>query len=132
MSLPAPTSPVAADQAPSCPLYGLHGAPQTQFYQTADFTHYCHDVLPHSGLGDWDLTEDLEAFLAGAQGSEPEGSRCAAVAHPGPSEGDQTLPNQQNFSSCEEDLSDLCFQDLGDFSVSDLDISAAMIDYLLG
>ncbi|KAM8741641.1 uncharacterized protein AB9X84_018948 [Acanthopagrus schlegelii] len=129
-SLPAPTSPVAADQAPSCSPHGLHGAPQ--FYQTADFTHYCHDVFPHSGLGDWDLTEDFEAFLAGAQGSEPEGSRCAAVAHPGPGEGVQTRPDQQNFSSSEDDLSDLCFHELGDFSVSDLDISAAMIDYLLG
>lgn len=137
MSLPAPTSPVAADQATSCSPHGpgLPGVPQNHYYQTPDFTDYCHDVFPHSGLSEWDLTEDFEAFLGGAQGSQPVGSRCAAVAHPGPKRSAQSQLGHQDFSSTDEsmgDLSDLCFQDMGDFNLSDLDISAAMIDYLLG
>lgn len=92
-------------------------------------------MFPHSGLSEWDLTEDFEAFLGGAQGSQPVGSRCAAVAHPGPKRSAQSQLGHQDFSSTDEsmgDLSDLCFQDMGDFNLSDLDISAAMIDYLLG
>ncbi|KAM9348279.1 uncharacterized protein ABDE67_010333 [Symphorus nematophorus] len=145
MSLPAPTSPVAADQATSCSPHGR--APQDHCYQSPDFTDYCRDVSPHSGLGEWDLTEDFEAFLRGAQGSEPAGG-CCSPAHPEPEECVQTLldhhhqqqqqqqQQQQHFSSSTEDnmedLSDLCFQELGDFNLSDLDISATMIDYLLG
>ncbi len=92
-------------------------------------------MFPHGGLSDWDLTEDFEAFLRGAQGPQPVGSRCAAIGNPGPKESAQSQPDHQDFSSTDEsigDLSDLCFQDLGDFNLSDLDISAAMIDYLLG
>nr|XP_046267575.1 double homeobox protein 4C-like [Scatophagus argus] len=137
MSLPAPTSPVCADQAPSCSPFGpcLPGVPQDHYYQTPDFTDYCHEVFPDSGLGEWDLTEDFQAFLDGARGSEPVGSRCATVTHLGPKEGVQVQLDHQHFFSTDEsmdDLSDLCFQDLGDFSLSDLDISATMIDYLLG
>ncbi|KAM7398208.1 hypothetical protein PAMA_006214 [Pampus argenteus] len=132
MTLPAPTSPATADQAPSCSPYapGLPGVPQGYYYETPDFTDYCHDVYHHSGFSDWDVTEDFEAFLGDGQGSQPVGSRCAAVAHTGPKE-----LEHQDFSIMTEstdDLADLCFQDLGDFNLSDLDISAAMIDYLLG
>ncbi|KAE8287345.1 Homeobox protein SEBOX Homeobox OG-9 [Larimichthys crocea] len=131
MSLPAPTSPVAADQASSCSLHGagLAGAPQDHYHQTPDFG-YSHEVLPHSELSHWELTEDFEAFLMSAQGSEPVGSRCAAVTHPGPKE--RVHSQQDHQQNVTEDLSDLCFHDLGEFNLSDLDISAAMIDYLLG
>ncbi|XP_029304527.1 homeobox protein SEBOX-like [Cottoperca gobio] len=128
-SLPAPTSPVAADQATSC---YPHGPEVTQDYQTPYFhTDYCN-LFPHSELSEWDLTEDFEAFLGDAQGSQPAGSRCASVGHPAPKE---NIQSQQSFCSTDEstdDLSDMCFQELGDFKMSELDISAAMIDYLLG
>ncbi|KAF0038635.1 hypothetical protein F2P81_009119 [Scophthalmus maximus] len=125
-SLPAPTSPVAADRAPPCShhgLLGLPGVPQDRdYYRAPDFTDYCHaDAFAHSGLGEWDLTQACASFLGDARGSRPEGSRCAAVAHPGSEERESA-----------DDLSDMCFQDLGDFNPSDLEISAAMIDYLLG
>ncbi|XP_051257322.1 retinal homeobox protein Rx2-like [Dicentrarchus labrax] len=131
MSSPAATSPT------SCSPHGsdLQGIPQDHYYQTPDFTGYCPDAFPHSGLCEWDLTEDFEAFLGDAHGSQPVGSRCAAVAHPGPRESVQIQQDPQSFSSTEEsmeDLSGLCFHDLGDLNLSDLDISAAMIDYLLG
>ncbi|XP_037605081.1 cone-rod homeobox protein-like [Sebastes umbrosus] len=136
MTLPAPTSPVTADQAPSCSSRGLLGVPQDHYYhQTPDFTDYCHDVSP---LCEWDLTEDFEAFLGDAHGSQPVSSRCAAVGHPAPKKSVQSqLDHQQHqsLSSNDEsmhDLSDLCFQELGDFNLSDFAISAAMIDYLLG
>ncbi|XP_054482365.1 homeobox protein ESX1-like [Anoplopoma fimbria] len=133
----APTSPVAADQAPCCSPHGpgLLGVPQDHYYQTPDFTDYCHGMFPQGGHCEWDLTEDFEAFLGHAQGSQPEGSRCGAVGHPGPKESVQTQLDPQSFYSTNEsmdNLSELCFQQLGDFNVSDLDISAAMIDYLLG
>uniref|UniRef100_A0A4W6F2S3 Homeobox domain-containing protein n=1 Tax=Lates calcarifer TaxID=8187 RepID=A0A4W6F2S3_LATCA len=130
--LGGPTSPVEADQASFCSSYGP-GVPQDlHYHQTPDFTDYSHGVFPHC---EWDLTKDFEAFLGDAQGSQPVGSRCAAVAHPGSKESVQSpLDHQDHISSTDEsmdDLSDLCLQDLGDFNLSDLDISAAMIDYLL-
>lgn len=128
MSLPAPTSPVTADQAPSCSPHAP-GLPD-YYYQTPDFTDYCHFVVHPSGLGEWDVTEDFEAFLGDGQGSQPVGSRCAAVGHTGPKQSVQDQLEQQGESM--DDLSDLCFQDLGDFNLSNLDISAAMIDYLFG
>lgn len=132
VSQAAPTSPVAADHAP-CSSYGsgFSGLPQHHYYQTPDFNGYCYDAFPHGGGNEWQLTEDFEAFLAGAQGSQPIGSHCAALQHPGPEDWKQ----QQDICSTDQsmdDLSDLCLQDLGDFSLSDLEISAAMIDYLLG
>uniref|UniRef100_A0A3B4VAH2 Homeobox domain-containing protein n=1 Tax=Seriola dumerili TaxID=41447 RepID=A0A3B4VAH2_SERDU len=77
ISLPGPISPVIGDQASSCSEHGpgLPGVPQHHHYQTPDFTDYC--VFPDSGLGEWDLTEDFETFLKGAQGSQPVGSRYA-------------------------------------------------------
>lgn len=137
MSLPASTSPVAAEQA-SCSPNGASfpALPQDHCYQTPDFTDYYHDTFPHNGLSEWDLTEEFEVFLRGAQGSErAPGSRCAAGGHFGSKECVENQLNHQDFSSTDEsmdDLSDLCFQDLSDFSLSDLEISAAMIDYLLG
>lgn len=109
--------------------------PQGHYHQTPGFTDYCHGVFPHSGLSGWCLTEDFEAFLGGAQGSQPVGSRCAAVGRDGPEESAPGQLEHQSSSSTDEpmdELSDLCFRDLGDFNLSDLDISAAMIDYLLG
>lgn len=81
------------------------------------------------------MTDDLEAFLGENQGAEPVGSRCAEVAHPETNQGVQTQLDHQHLpipNEYMEDLSDLCFPELDDFSLSDLDISAAMIDYLLG
>lgn len=136
MSMPASTSPIPAQQAPSSVLHSLDlpGLPQEQYNQNPDFTDYCLDVLPQNGLDDWYLTEEFENFLASAQEAEPVGSGFAAVKHPGPSESVQSLLDQHysNMDESMDDLSDLCFQDLGDFSLSDLNISAAMIDYLLG
>lgn len=90
--------------------------------------------MPYGGFYDLDLTEDFERFLEGAQESEPVGSRCAEVAHCDNQKSVQHLLDQ-DFSVTDEsmdDLSDLCFQELGDFSLSDLNISAEMMDYLLG
>lgn len=137
MSPPAPISPTAADQ----PSFSPHGAgfpalPQEHYYQSPDFTNFYHDVLPQTGLNEWDLTEEFEVFLRGAQGSGPASSHCAAhLGHLGSKESVESQLNHQDFSSADEsmgDLSDLCFQDLGDFNLSDLEISSAMIDYLLG
>lgn len=126
--VPAPLSPIL-DQATLS--QDLSGAFHNHFI---DFTDFTLDVLPDSGFSEWELTEDFEAFLQDSQEMEPEGSHCAAVPHHGSNETVESLL-AQHFSSSEEpmdDLSDMCFQDLGDFSLSDLNISAAMIDYLLG
>nr|XP_020473659.1 cone-rod homeobox protein-like [Monopterus albus]XP_020473660.1 cone-rod homeobox protein-like [Monopterus albus] len=128
MSLQAPTSPVAADQASFCTPHGPD-LPDVLL----ELTDNCCDVFPYSGFSEWDLTEDFELFLK-AQGSQPVGSRCAVVGHPGPKEGVQSQLDHQCFSGTDEfmgDLSGLCFRDLCDFSLSDVDISAAMVDYLL-
>ncbi|XP_026183409.1 retinal homeobox protein Rx2-like [Mastacembelus armatus] len=137
LSLPAPTSPVAADQAASCSPHGsVLPEVSREYYQTPNLTDYCVDAFAHTGSSEWDVTNDFEVFLGDAQGSQPCSSRCAAaVGHPGPKENIPSPPNHQSFSISHEsidDLSDLCFQDLGDFNLSDLEISAAMIDYLLG
>ncbi|XP_072231285.1 uncharacterized protein [Leuresthes tenuis] len=107
--------------------------PQGDHLQTSDFIDYHQNALSHSELEAWDFTE-LEAFLGGPQ---PEGSRCSpAAAHYEPSKSLQSPLDRKGSGSSEEcptDLSDLCFQDLlGDFSLSDMDVSAAMIDYVLG
>ncbi|KAG7516143.1 homeobox protein SEBOX-like [Solea senegalensis] len=96
-------------------------------YQTPDFTSYCQDVFP---LSEWDFTEDFEAFIGDAcEALQPVGSRCAAVDDLSPV---YSQLDQQQVLSSPDDLSDLCLQDLGDFNLSDLDISATMIDYILG
>lgn len=132
MSPPAPTTPVAADQASLSPdRLSFPALPQDHYSQTPDFYDHSHD----NGLSDWEVTEEFEVFLRGAQGSEPSDSRCAASGHLASKECVANELDHQDLSSTGEsvdDLSDLCFQDLGDFNLSDLEISAAMIDYLLG
>ncbi|KAI3373801.1 hypothetical protein L3Q82_022378 [Scortum barcoo] len=125
-----PTSPVSADPAPSCLQPSLPGVPQEHHYQSPDLTECC------SPLPEWDLTEEFEAFLRGAQRFQPVGDRCGATrGHPGDKGVPQSpLDHQDDLCSTEEsmgDLSDLCLQDLGDFNLTNLDVSAAMIDYLL-
>lgn len=66
------------------------------------------------------FTQEFEDFLGGAHGSlEHAVSRCSAV------------DRQSSTLYCPDDLSDMCLQDLGDFSLADLDLSSAMIDYLM-
>ncbi|XP_062288525.1 homeobox protein otx5-B-like [Scomber scombrus] len=131
-SLPAIISPVTADQASPCQLPGV---PQEDYYnQTPDFTDHCHDTFQASGFSDWDVTEDFEAFLGDGHESQPVGSHCAAVGQTAPKQSVQDQLDHQSFSSMSgsmDDMPDLCFHELGDFNITDLDISAAMIDYLL-
>ncbi|KAK9536473.1 hypothetical protein VZT92_006249 [Zoarces viviparus] len=107
--------------------------PQDHNYQTPEYTDYCHDMFPLGGLSEWDLTEDFEVFLGDTHGSQPVGNLCAAVGHPGPLESVQGQLDHQSFFSNEsmDNLSDPCCHHLGDFNLSDLDISAAMFDYHL-
>lgn len=131
--LTSPMSPVSGPQDTPFSLDGpnLSESFQNNFSEILDFADYPLDLLSDS---EWELTEDFEAFLQFSQEVKPEGSRCAAVSHHGSRENVESLLDQ-HFSSTDEpmdDLSDLCFHDLGDISLSDLDISAAMIDYLLG
>lgn len=112
-------------EGPVTPLPGL-----AQCYQVWDPTEYGLEVMPpHGGLCDLDLTEDFERFLF-----EPLGSRCAEVGNGGSKLSVQKSPDQDLFVPDEptEDVSDLDLQELGDFSLTDLNISASMMDYLLG
>ncbi|XP_034539838.1 homeobox protein OTX-like [Notolabrus celidotus] len=130
MSLHAPKT--ASSGTPYSPYFPT-GVPH--YYQNTEFPEYCHDVFTHSELISWSLTEDFEAVFRDAQEPEPEGSRCATFGQSDPKEGFRGQLGRQSFSSTTdesmEDLSDLCLQDLGEFNLSDLDISTAMIDYLL-
>ncbi|KAM4726276.1 LOW QUALITY PROTEIN: uncharacterized protein FYW61_012141 [Anableps anableps] len=95
----------------------------------------CHQNLaPHTGLDDWDYRE-LEILLGCTQGPQPEGSHCAAAAHVEPTEDPHSQLEHQGFSCSDESLgdpADLCLKELvGDFSLSDLETSAAMLDYIL-
>ncbi|XP_065819228.1 cone-rod homeobox protein-like [Labrus bergylta] len=134
MSLPAPkpSSPDEAGQATAFSPLCVTGSPQEHYNQTPAFSH-CHDVFAESELTSWSLTEDFEAFLRDARF---ERYPCAAVRQSGPKQSFQSHLEHQSVSSKNDesmdDLSDLCFQDLGDFNFLSLDISAAMIDYLLG
>lgn len=110
----SPTSPTSSD---------LHE------YQTPDFTDLCRDDFPYTDLGDVHFTQEFEDFLGGAHGSlEHAVSRCSAVDRQSST---RALTDQQQDLYRPDDLSDMCLQDLGDFSLADLDLSSAMIDYLM-
>ncbi|KAM3869165.1 uncharacterized protein ACN63O_006554 [Diretmus argenteus] len=139
VSLPAPTSPTPADQATVCTLRdpGLPGGPQN-CYQNPDCTGFGTGAFTHNAaFSGWDFPEDFGCFFGAGQGPQPTGSRCGATEHHVPKESilkpaAPGAPEHRSFSDQTDDLSELCFQDLGDFNLSDLEISAAMIDYLLG
>ncbi|KAL6098790.1 sebox [Pungitius sinensis] len=133
MTPPAPTYPVAGEQAEGFSAHGpglLGVSPRDQYYQTPDVTDYCQEMSPQCGLSEWDFSVDFEALLEDAHGSQPVASRCAVFTHTGPNESAQSQLEHQNFCNTNEATDDL--SNLGDFSMSDLDISEAMIDYLLG
>ncbi|KAM4620381.1 homeobox protein otx5-like [Polymixia lowei] len=147
-SLPEPASPIPADQATGWPLERIvfPGLPQ-DFDQNADFTGHYNEALQSAAFRGSNFPEDFESFFGDAQGSQPMGSRCDAADHNVPKESIHTpevndVLQYQGFSDGEKqqteaaddfiDVSELCFQDLGEFNLSDLEISAAMIDYLLG
>ncbi|XP_038155364.1 homeobox protein ceh-30-like [Cyprinodon tularosa] len=91
-----------------------------------------HNSTPHR-LDDWDYKE-LEAVLGCAQDAHTDVSHCTAAAHVEPTDIPQSELELQGFSFEDEsldDLADLCLKELaGDFSLSDLEISAAMLDYI--
>lgn len=73
--------------------------------------------MPHIGFCELDLTEDFERFLF-----EPLGSH---------SEIKDSIQNSADFIVPDEhtvDLSDLYLQELGDLSLSELNMSASMIE----
>ncbi|KAK5887700.1 hypothetical protein CesoFtcFv8_016282 [Champsocephalus esox] len=60
------------------------------------------------------------------------GVAALKLGHPEPRE---SMPSQKSFSITDvstNDLSSMCFPELDNFNLSELDISAAMIDYILG
>ncbi|MEQ2173115.1 hypothetical protein GOODEAATRI_028488 [Goodea atripinnis] len=125
---PRSPSPPATQAHPSLDLFGFC------FSHDKDSTDYYHNLTPHSGLDDWDYRE-LEALLGCPQAAQPEVSHCAAGAHVEPTEGLRSQLEHQRLSCNDEsldDLADLCLKELLlDFSLSDLEISAAMLDYIL-
>lgn len=74
--------------------------------------------MPQVGFGELDLTEDFERFLFGPLGSELKESVQNSADIPVP-------------DACTDDLSDLYLQELGDFSLSELNMSASMMDSIL-
>lgn len=77
--------------------------------------------MPHIGFCELDLTEDFERFLF-----EPSGSHGVMK---------ESVQNSVDFPVPDEhtdNLSDLYLQELGDLSLPDLNMSASMMDYLLG
>ncbi|XP_076025092.1 homeobox protein prophet of Pit-1-like [Genypterus blacodes] len=135
--VPSPTSPLAADQAASCSMFG-----PDHFYPNADLTDYISDAFTGTGFTQWELPEDFECLFGDAQGSLPVGSRCDAVGPPGAAGPERSGPGalqDQSFSSRESqrtsqplgDLGELGLQDLGEFNQSDLEISEELIDFIL-
>ncbi|XP_041864264.1 homeobox protein SEBOX-like [Melanotaenia boesemani] len=125
-SLPVPTSPDLSNSP--------HGVPKDCHFQTPDFMDSYQDKLPQSELDDWDFTE-FETFLAGEHESHSDDICYHSATQSESNPRLQRRLDHQGFTSTDESLEDpyaRCFQDLvGDFSLSDLYISAAMIDYLL-
>lgn len=135
MSLPAPNSPIPADQATGCFLDRLG-------FQ--DYSPECFSaneaLLKNKAFGTWNLSEDFESFF-GYEQQEclPEESRCGAAGLA------MSIPaaieelQYQSFADGGRqqtvglnEFSEIYFQDLGDFSLSELDVSTALIDYILG
>ncbi|KAK7925778.1 hypothetical protein WMY93_008088 [Mugilogobius chulae] len=116
-----PLFPVTPDQAavPGSP-YGVCGE---SYVEMPDLSDLCGDTSLHSSLSEWDVPEELEAFLGVGSKAEPEQN-----SHYSPEfiHGATHITDEPV-----SDLSDLSLQDLGDFNLSDVEISAAMIDYLL-
>lgn len=77
--------------------------------------------MPHIGFGELDLSEDFERFLfepLAGHGAIKEGIQNSV---------DVPAPDERT-----DDLSALYLHELGDPSPPDLNISASMMDYLLG
>ncbi|XP_053702401.1 paired mesoderm homeobox protein 1-like [Synchiropus splendidus] len=115
-AFPATSSPgslLSGYPAMCAPQAALQSAPVLH-QQLPDFAQYFQDGFDDLGR----ITEDLQAFLQPA-------------AHPQEVEPRQGERSHSGTEDSLDDLSDLCFKDLCDFNLSDLDLSAAMIDYLM-
>lgn len=77
--------------------------------------------MPHVGFCELDLTEDFERFLfepLRGHGKIKERVQNSALV---------PVPDEHT-----DDLSDLYLQELGDLSLTDLNMSASMMEYIFG
>uniref|UniRef100_A0AAV2JAR9 Homeobox domain-containing protein n=1 Tax=Knipowitschia caucasica TaxID=637954 RepID=A0AAV2JAR9_KNICA len=94
------------------------------------FSDLCGDELQHSSaINDWDVPEELEAFLGVNDSFEPV--QVQTQTHYGRQEVKPEAKQSVHAEEPASDLSDLSVQDLCDFKLSDVEISAAIIDYFL-
>uniref|UniRef100_A0A3B3ZQL8 Homeobox domain-containing protein n=1 Tax=Periophthalmus magnuspinnatus TaxID=409849 RepID=A0A3B3ZQL8_9GOBI len=126
LSLPKPGSP---DQAAT----PGHGHCWESYMDIPDFSDLCGADFLHNSLSEWDIPEELEAFL-GVDSLDAQ-TRCGPVK-PEPKQNalspDESIQGGRRITDeSASDLSDISLQDLGDFNLSDVELSAVMIDYLL-